>query len=185
MTSWSVSFNRFCERRHGWFSRRSTIKSLTTFETNYTGFRFGSESRSNFVYLVFCCLRGETPPYLTEMLSLVSESDALWSHRSAARGDLIIPTDVHQDLRPSWVCGLWADCMEFTPSIPERWRSVSCYLQIKITFLAPNLYVYQLCLLTRLYDFGLVHFCPQATRHSRNGYLSVRERLQMIFRIAS
>ena len=36
-----------------------------------------------------------------------------------------------------------------------------------------------------VFVFGLVHFCPQATRHSRNGYWSVRERLQMIFRIVS
>ena len=56
---------------------------------------------------------------------------------------------------------------------------------LKPTFLAPNSYVYQLCVLTRLYDFGLVHFCPQATQHSRNGYWSLRERLQMIFRIIS
>ena len=41
--------------------------------------------------LVFRCLRGEAPPYLSEMLSLVSDSSALRSHRSAARGDLIIP----------------------------------------------------------------------------------------------
>ena len=34
--------------------------------------------------LVFRCLRGEAPPYLTEMLSLASDSDSLRSHPSAA-----------------------------------------------------------------------------------------------------
>ena len=70
--------------------------------------------------LIFLCLRGEAPPYLTEMLSLVSSSDALRSHRSAARGDLIIPRTFTKTFGPRRVCGLWADRMELTPSIPER-----------------------------------------------------------------
>ena len=50
VTSWSVSFNQFYERQHGWFSRRrSTTTSPITFETSYTGFRFGSKFRLNFV----------------------------------------------------------------------------------------------------------------------------------------
>ena len=66
-------------------------------------------------------------------------------------------------------------------------RELSPFVLFRLDY-CYSLYVYQLCLLTRLYDFGLVHFCPQATRHSQwiNIHCcSVRERLQMIFRIVS
>ena len=57
---------------------------------NYTSFRFGSEFR------LILFTRFPLPAWWSssiphEMLSLVSSSDALRSHRSAARGDLIIP----------------------------------------------------------------------------------------------
>ena len=92
--------------------------------------------------------------------------------------------------RPSALVGLRSLGRLHGTHSQHTWKIKICLLlssdqNSKPTFLAPNLYVYQLCLLTRLYDFGLVHFCPQATRHSRNGYWSVRERLQMITRIVS
>ena len=89
VTSWSVNFNQFYERQHGWFSRRSTTTSPMTFETTLIPIR--QRILFKLCLLVFRCFRGEAPPYLTEMLSLVSSSDALRSHRSEARGDLIIP----------------------------------------------------------------------------------------------
>ena len=122
VTSWSVSFNQFYERQHGWFSRRrSTTTSPMTFETSYTGFRFGSEFRLNFVCSFSRCLRGEAPPYLTEMLSLVSSSDALRSHRSAARGDLIIPRTFTKTFGPRG----------FAVSGPTAWNSLPAYLKDK------------------------------------------------------
>ena len=71
--------------------------------------------------LVFCCLRGEAPPYLTEMLSLVSDSDALRSHRSAARGDLIIPRTFTKTFDPRG----------FAVSGPTAWNSFPAYLKHK------------------------------------------------------
>ena len=92
--------------------------------------------------------------------------------------------------RPSALVGLRSLGRLHGTRSQHTWKIKICLLlssdqNSKLTFLAPNLYVFQLCLLTRLYVFGLVRFCPQATRHSRNGYWSVRERLQMIFRIVS
>ena len=71
--------------------------------------------------LIFRYLRGEAPPYLTEMLSLVSSSDALRSHRSAARGDLIIPQTFSRTFRPRG----------FAVSGPTAWNSLPAYLKDK------------------------------------------------------
>ena len=71
--------------------------------------------------LVFRCLRGEAPPYLSEMLSLVSDSGALRSHRSAARGDLIIPRTFTKTFGPRG----------FAVSGPTEWNALPAYLKNK------------------------------------------------------
>ena len=71
--------------------------------------------------LVFRCLRGEAPPYLSEMLSLVSNSDALRSHRSAARGDLIIPRTFTKTFGPRG----------FAVSGPTAWNALPPSLKNK------------------------------------------------------
>ena len=72
--------------------------------------------------LVFRCLRGEAPPYLSEMLSPVSDSGALQSHRSAARGDLIIPRTFTKTFGPRG----------FAVSGPTAWNALPAYLKTKI-----------------------------------------------------
>jgi hypothetical protein len=71
--------------------------------------------------LVFRCLRGEAPPYLSEMLALVSDSDALRSHRSAARGDLIIPRTFTKTFGPRG----------FAVSGPTAWNALPPSLKNK------------------------------------------------------
>ena len=71
--------------------------------------------------LIFRCLRGEAPPYLTEMLFLVSDSNALRSHRSAARGDHIIPRTFTKTFGPRG----------FAVSGPTAWNSLPAYLKHK------------------------------------------------------
>ena len=41
--------------------------------------------------LVFKCLRGDAPSYLVESVSSVADQPNLRSHRSATRGDLVVP----------------------------------------------------------------------------------------------
>ena len=166
----------------------SYILSKSSHSSSYKSHWLPIRQRISFklCLLVFRCLRGEALPYLTEILSLVSSSDALRSHRSAAPGNLIIPQSFTKTFGPR---GFAVSGPTAWNSLQHTWKIKICLLlsdqNSKLTFLAPNLFVFQLCLLTRLYVFGLVHFCPQAMRHSRNGYWSVRERLQMIFRIVS
>ena len=125
VTSWSVSSSRCCERRPDWFyRRRNSITSTMTFETSYTGFRSGSESRSNFVGLFFaaCAVK----PLHT------SRRCSLW-YRTVMRCDRIVRQLVvissyreHSPRLSTLVgCGLWTDCMERTPTILEKQRSVS------------------------------------------------------------
>ena len=77
----------FCERRHGYSSRRrSLIASLRRSETSYTGFRFIQTLLARFQFL-----GGEASPHLTEMPSLASGNNALRSHHSAVHVHLIIP----------------------------------------------------------------------------------------------
>ena len=71
--------------------------------------------------LVYRCLRGEAPPYLTEMLSLASNSDALRSHRSAARGDLIISRTFTKTFGPRGIA----------VSGPTAWNSLQSFLKNK------------------------------------------------------
>ena len=71
--------------------------------------------------LVYRCLRGEAPPYLTEMLSLASNSDALRSHRSAARGDLIISRTFTKTFGPRGIA----------VSGPTAWNSLQSFLKKK------------------------------------------------------
>ena len=77
--------------------------------------------RQRISFKLFRCLRGEAPPYLTEMLSLVSDSDALRSHRSAARGDLIIPRTFTKTFGPRG----------FAVSGPTAGHSLPAYLKDK------------------------------------------------------
>ena len=53
--------------------------------------------------------------------AIASFGGSWWSHHTA---------NIHQDFRPSWVCGLWTDCVERTPTILEKQRSVAHSLQI-------------------------------------------------------
>ena len=53
--------------------------------------------------------------------AIASFGSSWWSHHTA---------NIHQDFRPSWVYGLWTDCMERSPSILEKQRSGSHSLQI-------------------------------------------------------
>ena len=64
---------------------------------------------------------------LISQLSMVSDNDALQSHRSAVCGELVIPP-IHHDFRSSWVCSLWTGCMELTLKRPEKQGSVFSYL---------------------------------------------------------
>ena len=84
----------------------------------WTRFAAGSEA-------AFSCLRGEAPPYLSEMLSLVSDSGALRSHRSAARGDLIIPRTFTKTFGPRGFAVSGPTAWNALPSILENQRSVS------------------------------------------------------------
>ena len=137
MTSWSVSFNQFYERQHGWFSRRRS----TTFKTRYTGFRFGSEFRLNFVYSFSAACVAKLL-YISRRcsLSLFSSSDALRSHCSAARGDLIIPRTFTKTFGPRGfaVSGLTAwnslpACLKDKDLSPAIFRS-----KLKTHFLVPK-----------------------------------------------
>ena len=55
--------------------------------------------------LAFKCLHGDAPSYLTESLSKVAVNSALQAHRSATRGDLVVPQirTVKMDPRSSCV----------------------------------------------------------------------------------
>ena len=125
--------------------------------------------------LVFRCLRGEAPPCLSEMLSLVSSSDALRSHCSAARGDLIIPRTFTKTFDPRG----------FAVSGPTAVNSLPAYLKdkdlspaivrskLKTHFFSSqvsNMFFQTALSLIRLYMFRPGTFYWQATRHSRNWY---------------
>ena len=66
-------------------------------------------------------LHGEAPPYLSGMLYLVSDSSALQSHRSAARGDFIIPQSFTKTFGPRG----------FAVSGPTAWNAHPAYLKNK------------------------------------------------------
>ena len=64
--------------------------------------------------LVFKCLHGDAPSYLVESLSLVSVNPALQTHRSASRGDLVVPRTRTVRMGPRSFC----------VSGPKLWNSL-------------------------------------------------------------
>ena len=156
-------------------------------QTNYTGFWFGSESHSNFVYSfsAACVVK-----LLHTSRRCFLSFQAVMGCGLIARWILAISLFHGRSPRPSAFMGL----RSLGPG-STAWNSLPAYLKnndlspaifrskLKTHFFSstPNSYVYQLCLLTCLYDFSLVHFCSQATRHSCNGYWSVREHYKWFF----
>ena len=188
---WSVSFSQFYKRPHGWFSsRRSTTTSPITFETNYTGFRFGSEFRLNFVYSfsAACVVK----LLHTSRRCSLSFQAAMCCGLIARR--LVAISLFHgRSPRPSALVGMRSLGRPHGTHSQHTWKIKICLplfldLNSKLTFFSSQvsyMFFQHCCFTDSSIYFGLVHFCWQATRHSRNGYWSVRERLQMIFRIVS
>ena len=156
-----------------------------TFETNYTGFRFGSEFRLNFVYSfsAACVVK-----------LLHTSRRCFFSFLTVMRCGLIARRLVEISLfhgrspRPSALVGLRSLGRLHGTHSQHTWNIKICLLLFsdlnsKLTFSACTRCFFNIVSLIRLYVS--IHFCWQATRHSRNGYWSVRERLQMIFRIVS
>ena len=54
--------------------------------------------------LAFKCLHGDAPSYLTESLSTVAVNSALQTHRSATRGDLVVPRTRTVKMGPRSFC---------------------------------------------------------------------------------
>ena len=193
MTSWSVSFNQFYERQHGWFSRRrSTTTSPMTFETSYTGFRFGSEFSLNFVYSFSAACVAKLL-HNSRRCSLSLSFQAAMRCGLIARRLVVISLFHGRSPRPLALVGLRSLGRPHGTHSQHTWKIKICLplfsdLNSKLTFLVPMSLI---CFfktavsLIRLYMFRPGTFYWQASRHSRNGYWSVRERLQMIFRIVS
>ena len=79
-----------------------------------------SDPAANLVQTLFACfpllarwspsipLGDDLPGIGQWCAAIASFGGSWWSHHIA---------NIHQDFRPSWVCGLWTDCMERTPTI--------------------------------------------------------------------
>ena len=158
-----------------------SIASPMTFETSYTGFRSGSESRSNFVCL-FSAACAVKPLHTSRRCSLLYQT--VMRCDRIVRQLVVISSYREHSPKLSALVGLRSlDRLHGTRS-QHPWKTKICLpqssdLNSRLTCLIPRTFVFvYIC-------FARVLFWLLAARHSRNGYWSVRERLQMIFRIVS
>ena len=132
-----------------------------------------------------------------QRISKILNGDALSRFKQRcgliARRLVVISLFHEHSPRPSALVGLRSLGRPHGTRSQHTWKIKICLplfsdLNSKLTFLVPKSLI---CFsktavsLIRLYMFRPGTFYWQATRHSRNGYWSVRERLQMIFRIES
>ena len=80
--------------------------------------------------LVFKCLRGDDPSYLVESVSSVADQPNRRSHRSATRGDLIVPRTRTVTMGP---CSFYVSGSTLWNSLPLELRSYELTLE---TFMA-------------------------------------------------
>jgi len=186
VTSWSVNFNQFYERQHGWFSRRSTTTSPMTFETNYTGFRFGSEFCLNFVYSF-------SAAFVVKLLH--TSRRCFLSFQAVMRCGLIARRLVVISLfhghspRPSALVGLRSLGWPHRTHSQHIWKIKICLplssdLNSKLTFLAPkSLICFFSTLLIRLYMFWPGTFLLASYVALSQWILICKGALKMIYRI--
>ena len=116
VTNWRTGFSLSYARRLVWFwESESLIQSQLTYVNVYTGSPFVKESSTRLGLLVYKCLHGLAPSYLSDMLALVSADPYSRRLRSAAHGDLSVP----------WTRTVRMGPRSFAVSGPKFWNSLA------------------------------------------------------------